>query len=211
MGISLEQFEKEETAFAMADEPLPDAPDPAEYRLHRHQLRTMEEMLLAEHNQYHAYITDELHKSPRRRVVWEVYTGLGRVSAIAESLGADVEIFLLETGWNFDEPSHRRQFLARLDAEVPDELWLAPVCKYWSPMQSLAARTAEQQEELQGLREWHHATHLKFNQKAYETQVKNGAHAHLEQPAGALSWRTTALSKLPGYKARFDQCRYGAH
>ena len=51
---------------------------------------------------------------------------------------------------------------------------------------------------------------MKFNQKAYETQVKNGAHAHLEQPAGALSWRTTALSKLPGYKARFDQCRYGA-
>ena len=210
MGISLEQFEKEETAFVMADEPLPDAPDPAESRLHRHQLRTMEEMLLAEHNQYHAYITDELHKPPRRRVVWEVYTGLGRVSAIAESLGADVEVFSLETGWNFDEPSHRRQFLARLDAEVPDELWLAPVCKYWSPMQSLAARTAEQQEELQGLREWHHATHLKFNQKAYETQVKNGAHAHLEQPAGALSWRTTALSKLPGYKARFDQCRYGA-
>ena len=108
MGISLEQFEKEETTFAMADEPLPDAPDLAEYRLHRHQLRTMEEMLLAEHNQYHAYITDELHKPPRRRVVWEVYTGLGRVSAIAESLGADVEVFSLETGWNFDEPSHRR-------------------------------------------------------------------------------------------------------
>ena len=175
---------------------MTDAPDPAELRLHQHQLRTMGDMLLAEQNQYHAYITEELHKPHRRRVVWEVYTGLGRVSAIPESLGAEIEVFSLETGWNFGEPSHRRQFLARLDAEVPGELWPAPVHKYWSPMQSLAARTAEQQEVLQGLRDWHHSTHVMFTKKAFETQVKNGAHAHINLLAHSPGARRPSPSCL---------------
>ena len=49
--------------------------------------------------------------------------------------------------------------------------------------------------------------HLKFVRKVYETQVLQGS--HVEQPAGALSWKTTSLSKLPGLRCTFDQCRYG--
>ena len=40
-------------------------------------------------------------------------------------------------------------------------------------------------------------------------QVKQGGHAHLEQPASARSWRTNALGNFPGFHRRFDQCRYG--
>ena len=76
-------------------------------------------------------------------------------------------------------------------------------------MQNLNAKTLEQQESLQELREWPHAVHLKFVRKVYETQVLQGGHAHVEQPAPALSWKTTSLSKLPGFRCTFDQCRYG--
>ena len=114
-----------------------------------------------------------------------------------------------ETGWDFDLKSHRDEFLRRLDAEVPDELLLAPTCGPWSPMQNLAARTPDQQERLRETREWHHEIHLKFVKTAYLRQVRNGAHAHIEQPAHALSWKTSALKSLPGFHAVFDQCQYG--
>ena len=77
-------------------------------------------------------------------------------------------------------------------------------------MQHLAARTDEQKQQLVQHREWHHATHLKFNRKIYLQQVQQGGHCHLEQPAYALSWKTKALHDLPGFRAHFDQCQYGA-
>ena len=76
-------------------------------------------------------------------------------------------------------------------------------------MQGLAARTPEQQQQLRELREWHHQVHLCFCKKVYLKQIKQGGHAHLEQPAYARSWRTSALSNLPGLYCRFDQCQYG--
>ena len=36
---------------------------------------------------------DELHQPERKRVLWEVYCGGARVSALAEAMGMDVEIF----------------------------------------------------------------------------------------------------------------------
>ena len=77
-------------------------------------------------------------------------------------------------------------------------------------MQSLTARSPEQQEHLRELREWHHTVHLQFCRRIFERQVANGCHCHLEQTKDALSWRTTALMKLPGYRAEFDACAYGA-
>ena len=68
-------------------------------------------------------------------------------------------------------------------------------------MQSLAARTPEQQQKLRELREWHHQIHLGFCKKVFLKQIKPGGHAHLEQPAYARS--------LPGLHCRFDQCQYG--
>ena len=55
-------------------------------------------------------------------------------------------------------------------------------------MQNLNARDPKQQAKLLECREWHHGTHLMFVKQVYETQIKNGGHAHIEQPATALSW-----------------------
>ena len=110
---------------------------------------------------------------------------------------------------DFDDPQHQKLFLERLEAECPDGLFLSPSCGPWSTMQNLNARTEEQQHQLQELREWHHSRHLRFVKKAYLTQVRQGGHAHVEQPAHALPWRTSALVKLPGYHCVFDQCRFG--
>ena len=162
MAITLADFEKEESAFALMDDsPAAEVqePEPGECPLPRHHLRTVDELLQAESNSYHAYVTEELHKPARRRVIWEVYAGRGRVASVAESLGAEVEVFSLDTGWDFDQPDHRKLFLERLDSEIPDEVWLSPTCKLWSRMQTLTARTPEQQEHLQSLREWHHSVH----------------------------------------------------
>ena len=41
-------------------------------------------------------------------------------------------------------------------------------------------------------------------------QLSGGRRGHIEQPKHALSWRTRALRDLPGHRADFDQCRYGA-
>ena len=69
-------------------------------------------------------------------------------------------------------------------------------CSLLHPMQSLAARTAEQQEVLQGLRDWHHSTHVMFTKKAFETQVKNGAHAHINLLAHSPGARRPSPSCL---------------
>ena len=206
--LTLAHFEEEEQVMNVCEPPSGSPPDDGSLQLPRHQLKTMDQKLMELHNDYHGYVTAELH-SKKKRVIWEVYCGRARTSQIAESLGATVETFSFETGWNFNLPEHRAAFLRRLDAEVPDELFLAPSCAPWSPMQNLAARDHEQKLRLQELREWHHGTHLTFVRKAFETQIKNGGHAHLEQPAFALSWKTRSLSALPGYAARFDQCQYG--
>ena len=70
--------------------------------------------------------------------------------------------------------------------------------------------TPAQQEALMAARQHHHDRHLKFSRKVYLKQVDGGRHAHLEQPKEALSWKTQALRSLPGRRADFDQCRYGA-
>ena len=206
--MSLAQFEEEEQVMNVSENNSDVPSDAGDLPLPRHQLKTLDVKLAELHNDYHGYVTSELH-SKTKRVIWEVYCGRARTSEIAESLGATVETFSFETGWNFNLQDHRSAFLRRLEAEVPDELFLAPTCAPWSPMQNLAARDDEQKQRLQELREWHHGTHLVFVRKAYETQIRNGGHAHLEQPAFALSWKTKSLSALPGIQARFDQCQYG--
>ena len=208
--ISMEQFDGEVhifTSHEAASVPESEVCDGSR-PLPRHQLRTFDQKLHELHNEYHSYITAELHSTTK--VIWEVYCGRARTSELADCMGACVEVFSFETGWDFDLQSHRAEFLRRLDAEVPDELFMAPTCGPWSPMQNLAARTPEQQLRLQELREWHHEIHLNFVKRAYLRQVRNGAHAHIEQPAHALSWKTRALKSLPGFHAVFDQCQYGS-
>ena len=191
--ITFRQFTTEEAAFSTMD--FEETPlDFGEQVLRPHQLQTFEQCILEDHNNYHGYVTQELHSTPKPRLIWEVYTSHGRLSSVAAALGAQVEVFGYSTGWDFDD-------LERLEAECPDELFLSPSCGPWSTMHNLNARTEEQQHQLQELREWHHSRHLQFVKKAYLTQVRQGGHAHVEQPAHALSWRTSALVKLPGYQS----------
>ena len=93
---------------------------------------------------------------------------------------------------------------------MPDEVYLAPRCGLWSPMQSINALTPEKREKLSIQRQQHHDVHLQFCKVIYIRQVRDGRHAHLEQPQAALSWKTKALSRLPGHRVAFDQCKYGA-
>ena len=208
-AVTLEQFDGEEHIFTSADVESPSARPADDSRLlPRHQLQTIDLKLQEAHTEYHSYVTNHLHN--KKKVIWEVYCGNARTSEMADCMGAHVEIFSYETGWDFDLKTHRNEFLRRLKQEVPDELFLAPTCGPWSTMQNLAARTPEQRAHLQETREWHHEIHLNFVKVSYLCQVRNGAHAHLEQPAFALSWKTRALRDLPGFYAVFDQCQYGA-
>jgi hypothetical protein len=76
-------------------------------------------------------------------LIWEVYAGASRLAEVAESLGCQVESFDYENGWDFDLESHRSQLLAKLDDDMPDEVWLAPRCDLWSKMMNINATTAE--------------------------------------------------------------------
>ena len=212
--VPFEKFDEEEMVFLTtvgSETESPSSPPPLGDRpLRRHFLRTCETTLVTEENGLQAYLTAEIKKPTQRpRVLWEVYCGHGRASQLAESLGMEVRVFSYETGWDFDDPLHRSQFLVLLQQEMPDELFLAPVCKLWSVMQNINARDEVQRDRLRLQREHHHRTHLRFVRRAYLAQVHGGRHAHLEQPEGALSWKTGALSTLPGHWACFDQCRYG--
>ena len=175
----------------------------------RHLLQTCDTKLTSLENELHAYITEELHQPERKRVLWEVYCGGARVSALAEAMGMDVEIFSYETGWDFDLQEHQDLFMQRLRTEMPDEVYLAPSCHLWSQMQNLAARTEAQQHQLYLKRKEHHSCHLMFVARVYKEQVDNARHAHIEQPERALSWHTAALKDLPGYWILLHQCMFG--
>ena len=55
-------------------------------------------------NNLSAFVTKELHRPERPRVLWEVYCGTARTSQVAESMGMEVRRFSYETGWDFDRP-----------------------------------------------------------------------------------------------------------
>ena len=177
--------------------------------LKRHVLQTCDVTLNTLENKLHAYVTEELHQPSRKRLLWEVYCGGARVSAIAESMGMDVEIFSYETGWDFDLEEHQTAFMERLRTEMPDEVYLAPTCGPWSQMQNLNAKTEAQQHDLYLKRSHHHDCHLMFVAQIYMEQINNARHAHIEQPERALSWRTTALKDLPGHWIILHQCMFG--
>ena len=210
--LHLQDFNQLENIF-LADEQLlkDNGMDYAYQTLKRHQLHTMELGLLQATKQTEAYVTAELHREENpKRVLWEIYCGHSRTSQLAETMGMAVERFSLDNGWDFNLLEHQKQLLARQAEEMPDEILLAPACKLWSKMQTLACRTDAQREALIASREHHHRRHLLFRKRVYMAQVEGARHVHLEQPKHALSWQTKALKSLPGYAAEFDQCRYGA-
>eukprot|EP00435_Cladocopium_sp_Y103_P073661 s421_g44.t1 len=155
------EFNNQETIFTATERS--ETLVPGTLKCQRHLLNTLDVKLVEEIGKHHSYLTSELHpQRARGRVIWEVYSGKGRLSEIAEvHEGHCQDLF----------PGN----------------WMGPT---------------EQRRQLVEHREWHHATHLKFNRKIYLQQVQQGGHCHLEQPAYALSWKTKALFDLPGYRAQ---------
>ena len=143
-------------------------------------------------------------------VIWEVYVGAGRLSTEVSKLGAHVERFGLNEGWDFSLSTHRRAFLHKIDTDEPDEIFMSPKCTLWSPMQNINIKCAADAADLEERREIDHGTHLSMCHKAYWKQVRAGRHAHIEHPERSRAWKTKAFSTLPGYAALFDQCEYGA-
>ena len=94
-------------------------------------------------------------------------------------MGMAVERFSLDNGWDFNLLEHQKQLLARQAEEMPDEILLAPACKLWSKMQTLACRTDAQREALIASREHHHRRHLLFCKRVYMAQVEGARHVHL--------------------------------
>ena len=208
-GYHLTDFLDAEHGFTAREE-LGKREDKPEIRTLKQELKTMDVHLRTHLNNLSAFVTKELHRPERPRVLWEVYCGTARTSQVAESMGMEVRRFSYETGWDFDRLDYQQQFLVLLEEEQPDEVLITPECKLWSRMQSLGRRTWHQQEALIAARERHHDRHLMFTKKVYLTQINGGRHATVEQPKHALSWRTRALRDLPGRRADFSQCRYGA-
>ena len=135
----------------------------------------------------------------------ELYAGVSRLAEVAEPLGCQVQSFGYQTGWDFDLESHRSQLLAKLDDEMPDEVWLG--CGLWIKMMNINATTPEKQADLQRQRQIHHDTHLHFCRTIFVRQARHGRHAHLEQTQSACSWHTRALTSLPGRRVTLDRRR----
>ena len=147
-GYTLPDFIKEEKVFTSIDVPQNLPIVPGINYLKKNELKTMDVQLNTHINDLFAFLTQELHRPERPRVLWEVYCGKARTSEIARSLGMETRQFSLETGWNFELLDHQEQFLVLVDEEMPDEILVAPECKLWSRMQSLGRRTPAQKEAL---------------------------------------------------------------
>ena len=173
--------------------------------------KTFENALATSENKINNMVTRELHDAqPRSRLIWEVYAGTSRVSAVASALGCEVHTFGYETGWDFDRPlpidlhclpNWTRTCLMKFSWHLAVHFGLA--CR--PSMRPLLNDIALQEQ-----RQYHHDTHLDFCKKIYLRQVRGGRHAHLEQPHTALSWQTKNLKSLPGLRTTFDMCQYGA-
>lgn len=147
----------------------------------------------------------------KQHVVWEVYAGRGRVSEEVNKFhNCKAVRFGLKDGWDFSRPADRRRFLAKLKEEEPDDVMLSPMCKLWSPLQELtASRSLEARRFLVDARAHDHETHLTFVAVVYMAQYRAGRHATIEHPWNSRAWMTKALSRLPGFVTRIDECMLG--
>eukprot|EP00435_Cladocopium_sp_Y103_P032566 s1782_g8.t1 len=142
-----------------------------------------------------------------RKIFWEVYSGSANLSETMKVYGWDTVSFDYNTGWDFDLPAHRREFLDPQDKVCPDFIWYSPKCTEWSPLQQLNM-TEDRRRALQAEREYQEKVHLKMVRRSYLKQRREGRHGAIEQPRYALSWKTRTFLDLPGYQCLLDQCQY---
>ena len=125
-------------------------------------------------------VSQTLNKDSRnQRLVWEVFSGLGRTSKyLSQMENVKVVSFSLQTGWDFGKPSHRRAFLAKLRHDEPDDILLSPMCRLWSPLQELnCAQSEDYKTKLVADRKLNHDTILTMCSVAYLEQQRHGRHA----------------------------------
>ncbi|CAE7354048.1 GIP [Symbiodinium microadriaticum] len=131
--------------------------------------------------------------SDSHHVVWQVFTGKGRLEEAICNQGGKVQNFSKETGWNFSQPKVRKRFLAKLQEEQPDEVMIAPSGRIWSPAVDLSvAADPGRAPELRRLRQDNHDNILVFAAVIFETQRRAGRHAHIEQAWNSRAWMTKA-------------------
>ena len=170
--VYLDHFNQEEHVFTSVDQNIEGSRP-----LRGQVLKTADVQLRAELNKMNAYVTKEIRTGlTQPRMLWEVYSGTARTSAVAESLGMVVETFSMETGWDFNLYPHQQLFLERLVEEEPHEVLVTPVCRLWSQMQNLACQTDDQKTALMECHQDHHDRHLLFVRKIYLSQVDGGRH-----------------------------------
>ena len=95
----------------------------------------------------------------KTKLIWEVYAGAGRITECAQPVGARVERFGLQDGWDFSKASHRRALVQQAAQDEPDEIFLSPRCTLWSPMQNINVKDKQDAQLLQSERELDHDTH----------------------------------------------------
>ena len=135
---------------------------------------------------------------PRKKLIWEVYSGTGLLGEMAELMGAEVMRFGLHNGWDFtksSQSSHRRQLLLMADELEPDEIYMSPKCTLWSQMQAINIHNDADWQDLQERRHYDHEVHLKFCRKLYLRQVRRGAHAHCRASQGKPGLGNTSLEQ----------------
>ena len=156
-----------------------------------------------------------VRRTDRKKVFWEIFVDEGRVSqCLSAPEFADkvsVEIFTLQTGYDFTKRAHRRHVLRRRREEKPDEILMAPPCTAFSQIQSINVHKKAYRKKLDARRKADERNFLRFCRELYEGQYYDGLHAHIEHPARAVSWGTRAWTGMPGYDVYLDQCRYGLH
>ena len=188
----------DDTAFQANDDDFPEAVPLPE-----------REVMKLEHicNQQRAEVRNMVHMArdgarAKAPLFWEVYVVEGRLSTKVAKLGAHVERFGLNEGWDFSLNTHRRAFLQKIDSDEPDEISMSPKCTLWSPMQNINIKCAAGAAE-SGRTPWD----WPWNPICpCVKQVRAGRHAHMEHPEKSRAWQTKAFSTLPGYAGLFDQC-----
>ena len=143
----------------------------------------------------------------RKMKFWEVYVDEGNLSAFMNRVEA--RVFSLPE-WNFEHRAEQLRFLDEMDKEKPLHIMVAFECRLWSPMQNMNYRTDERKLQLAEMRAAEERTHLRFYDNIHKKGKAIGCDVTLEQPAEAMSWKTTTLESMRGYyETVLDRCRTG--
>ncbi|CAE7647792.1 GIP [Symbiodinium sp. CCMP2592] len=122
-----------------------------------------------------------------KRVVWQVFSGGGRLSKEVSQQGGKSQNFCKNTGWNLSQPKVRRRLVQKVQEEQPDEILITPPARLWSPMlDKVVNGDPGKGPELRRRRQVHHDEILVFTAVLFETQRRAQCHS--------------------GY---VDQCEYG--